>query len=350
MTSRERVLTTFQHQEPDRVPLWHGCSPEFWQKMKLELGIVDDEALRVRLGDDFRRVSAVYRGPTRELHDDVTMRTVFGVERHGIGYGQPATLPLAHARTVADIHDYAWPNPACMDVSGIRAAAARHHGEYAILGGEWSPFWHDAIDLLGMENLYLQMYDHPALVDALFSHIVDFYAEVSRRIFEAAGDLIDIFFIGNDFGSQTGPLLGEELFRRYVLPHLTRLIGLGHDYNLKVQLHCCGGVEPLLPVMIEAGLDAFHAVQPCCQGMDLKNLKSNYGDKLVFNGAIDSHHVLINGTPAMVREKTCEVLELMMPGGGFVAGASHDYILEETPVANIVAMVDTVMEYGRYAL
>ena len=95
------------------------------------------------------------------------------------------------------------------------------------------------------------MCDNPALVDALLEHIVDYYVEVSRRIFDAAADLIDIFFIGNDFGAQIGPLIGESQFRRFYLPHLKRLIDLGHDYGLKVLLHCCGGFAPLIPAMIE---------------------------------------------------------------------------------------------------
>ena len=111
-------------------------------------------------------------------------------------------------------------------------------------------------------------------------------------------------------------------------------------------LHCCGGFEPLLPAMIAAGLDGVHAIQPCCGGMDLRTLKANYGSKILFNGAIDSHHVLIKGTPQTVRERTREVFAIMAPGGGYVAGASHDYILEETPVENVVAMFDAVQEFG----
>jgi uroporphyrinogen-III decarboxylase len=249
--------------------------------------------------------------------------------------------PLANA-TLRQVHEYAWPNPGWMDVSHIRGDALRWNRQYAILGGDWSPFWHDAIDLLGMENLYLKMYDEPELVDAVFGRLVDYYAEVSRRIFDAAADVLDIFFIGNDLGGQTGPLLGPELFDRFVLPHLRRLIRLGHDYRLKVQLHCCGGFEPLIPALIAAELDGLHAVQPCCGGMDLATLKARYGKRVLFNGAVDSHHVLIEGTPESVRRKTRRVLEIMAPGGGYVAGASHDYILEETPVENVVAMFDTV--------
>jgi uroporphyrinogen decarboxylase len=343
MTSRERVLTTFAHEEPDRVPAWCGSSPEFWEKAKGTLDL-DDEALRIRFSDDFRRVSAVDAGPEFPLSPGAVYRTVFGIERHGMGYGQPMAHPLADA-ALEDVHDYPWPDPVWMDVSRIRDEAKAHHDEYAILGGDWSPFWHDLIDLLGLENLYVKMLTEPELVDAVVGHLVDYYATVSQRVFDAAADVIDIFFIGNDFGSQSGPLLSPELFDRFMVPHLERLADLGHAYGLKVQLHCCGGFAPLIPSMVDAGFDALHAIQPSCTGMDLSTLKAEWGDRIVFNGAIDSQHVLIDGTPETVWEKTHEVLKIMAPGGGYVAGASHDYILEETPVENVVAMFDAIKNF-----
>ncbi|MBN1342561.1 MAG: hypothetical protein JXQ73_07770 [Phycisphaerae bacterium] len=346
MTSRERVLAAFDHAEPDRVPAWCGSSPEFWEKAKRELKL-DDDDLRIQFGDDFRRVWATYAGPEVPLSEGATYRTVFGIERHGLGYGQPLAHPLADA-TIEQVHDYAWPDPAWMDVSKIKADAQQYEGQYAVLGGDWSPFWHDAIDLLGMENLYVKMYTDPDIVDAVIQHLVDYYAEVSQRIFDAAGDVIDVFFIGNDFGGQTGPLLGPDLFKRFMLPHVARLIDLGHAYGLKVQLHCCGGFAPLIPMMIDAGLDGLHALQPDCAGMDPHTLKAEFGDKILLNGAIDSHHVLIDGSPESVTTGTRKVLEIMMPGGGYVAGASHDYILEETPVENVLAMFDTIREFGLY--
>jgi len=347
LTSRERVLTAFAHQEPDRVPIWCGASVEFWGKAKGALRL-DDEGLRQRFGDDFRRVFAEYAGPDFPLqHDEATCRTIFGVERTGLGYGQPLSHPLSEA-TVAQVHDYPWPDPAWMDVSKVRSAAEAYGGEYALLGGDWSPFWHDLIDLLGMENMYVKMLEQPAVVDVVLQHLVDFYAAVSQQIFDAAADALDVFFLGNDFGGQTGPLLSPPLFERFMLPHLARLIDLGHAYALKVQLHCCGGFAPLLPALIGAGLDGVHAIQPCCAGMDLRALKREFGHRILFNGAIDSQHVLINGTPESVRRDVRQVLELMMPGGGYVAGASHDTILEETPLENVLSMLDTVREFGVY--
>jgi uroporphyrinogen-III decarboxylase len=199
-----------------------------------------------------------------------------------------------------------------------------------------------------MEAMYLKMYDEPELIDALLAHIVDYYAAVSQRIFDAAGDAIDIFFIGNDFGSQRGPLLSADMFRRFILPHLTRLVDLGHAYGLKVMLHCCGAFAELIPSLIEIGMDGLHALQPCCESMAPARLKREFGDRILLNGAIDSHHVLMECTPEDVRVRTRETLRIMMPGGGYVAGASHDWILPETPLENVLAMFDAIHEFGMY--
>ena len=347
MDSRERVLAVFEHELPDRVPCWCGASVEVWQKAKKDLRL-DDEGLSLRFRDDFRRVFAEYDGPDFPLeHENAKSRTIFGIERAGIGFGQPLNHPLADT-TVKQVHDYPWPNPAWMDVSKIKAAVQAHNGQFAILGGDWSPFWHDAIDLLGMENLYIKMYSEPEVVDAILKHTVDYYFEVSKNIFDAASDVIDIFFMGNDYGSQTGPLMSPDMFDRFMAPHQKRLCDLGHSYGLKTQLHCCGGIYELIPNMIDAGVDSLHAVQTSCRGMELDRLKSEFGDKMVFNGAIDSHHTLMEKDTAGVKEDTRKVLETMMPGGGYIAGASHDTILEETPVENVLAMFDALNEYGVY--
>ncbi len=353
MTSRERVMAAFAHEEGDRVPAWMGASPEFRELIRLHLGLPDDESVFVQVGDDFRRVFAKYAGPEafspdQNLMPGSTYRTPFGVERHGYGYGMPRHSPLKNATTVAEIHDYPWPDPAWLDVSHIRVDALRWGGQYAVLGGDWSPFWHDAIDLLDWDNLFYKMYDAPEMVDALLENIVDYYARTSERIFEAAQGAIDIFFIGNDFGGQNGPLIGEDVFRRFILPHLRRLINLGHDYGLKVMMHCCGGFAPLIPAMIEAGLDGLQALQPTTRGMGPAQLKAEFGDKIVFNGCIDTQHVLIEGHPDLVRAKTREVLEIMKPGGGYIASPSHDYLLPETPVENVLVMYEAIREYGRY--
>ncbi len=346
MTSRERVMAAFEHRETDLVPRWCGASDEFWQKSTKALSL-DDEGLRLRFGDDFRRVFARYVGPELNLSTGATWKSPFGVEREGLGYGQPLSHPLAAATDLSQVDDYPWPDPQWSDPTGIRFDADKWSGEYAVLGGDWSPFWHDVIDLLGHENLYYKMFDHPELVKEIFRRVTDYYIATSRAIFEEAADAIDIFFIGNDFGGQTGPLLGPDLYDEFLRPSIQRLINLGHEYNLKVMMHCCGGYRPLIPKMIEDGMDGLHALQPDAVGMDPAGLKKDFGSDILLNGGIDSHHILINGeNPESVRRETFKILEVMAPGGGYVAGASHDSILEETPLENVLAMFDAVQEFS----
>ena len=353
LTSRQRVLTAFAHQEPDHVPCWLGASPEWKELARKHLALADDESLLSHLGDDFRRVHSRYAGPsdthpTANLsHPDATYRTPFGVERHGYGYGMPLNVPLKQAKTVAEVHAYPWPNPDWIDVSHIGGETLKYDRQFAILGGEWSPFWHDAIDLLDYDGLILQMYDNPELVDAVMAHCADYYLAVSRRIFEASGDAIDIFFIGNDFGAQSGPMLSPKFFRRFILPHLKRFVDLGHRFGKYVLLHCDGSIRSLIPDMIAVGLDGMQSVQPLCYGMELSGLKRDFGQQFTFVGGIDTQ-ALIEGTAEQARQLTLRTLEIMMPGGGFIASPSHDYLLPETPVENVIIMYETIKECGWY--
>ena len=355
MTARERVLCAFKHIEPDKVPRWCGASAEFWDKAKSELGL-DDEGLNIRFGDDFRRVHARYGDAVSDPSLPPGWQSPFDIERAGLGWGQALNHPLAGIETVKEAVEYPWPDGSYVDssqvgqeIDDVRRRAEAAGEEYAILGGDWSPFWHDVIELVGHEQLYYMMYDVPEVIEYLFEKSVDYYVEVNEKIFSAAAEDIDIFFMGNDFGSQNGPLLGTDLFERFVLPHLKRLIDLGHRFDLPVMLHCCGGFRELIPDMIDSGLDALHALQPSARGMEPEGLKKDFGKDIVLNGAVDSHHVLIEGgNTDYVAEETKKILDIMMPGGGYIGGASHDSILEETPVENILAMFDTIENFGRY--
>jgi hypothetical protein len=341
MNSKERVLAAFDHKEPDKVPRWCGASPEFLDKAKKALNL-DDEGLRMRFGDDFRRITAPYIGP--EGKEDAP----FGIERGGVGYGMALSHPLANA-TIDEIREFPWPDPNRVDISRLRPCPPKQwFDNYAILGGDWSPFWHDALDMAGMENLFIRMYSDPEWAHAVYDQVFNYYYAVNERIFAEVGDLIDIMFIGNDLGSNNGALIGTDLFQEYLFDKFRKLADLGHAYGSKVLLHCCGGFRELMPQMIEAGIDGVHAIQPSCYGMELRGLKKDFGDKLLFNGCIDSQFVVIEGTPEYVRQETRKTIDIMKPGGGFVAGASHDYLLPETPLENVLAMFDTVEEYGGY--
>jgi uroporphyrinogen decarboxylase len=196
--------------------------------------------------------------------------------------------------------------------------------------------------------MMILMYEEPEIVHAVFNHIVDYYYAVTKRIMEEAADAIDIFFIGNDLGSTTGPLLGVELFDEFLAPHIKRLCDLAHSHGLFTQMHVCGSFKQLMPSLVECGVDALQSLQPNIRNMAPAELKRDFGDKMILNGCIDSVEILIDSTPETVREVTIETLKIMMPGGGYILSPSHDYLLEMTPVDNVITMYDTALEFGKY--
>ncbi len=123
---------------------------------------------------------------------------------------------------------------------------ARARG-FAVAGGFWSPFFHNMSDFLGMENYFIKMYTHPKLVAYLTNKMVECYLEANRLCFEAVGDLIDIFFFGNDFGTQNDLLVSPEAFDTFVLPYFKQLVDLGNHYGKYVMLHSCGSIYRVIP-------------------------------------------------------------------------------------------------------
>ena len=335
---RDRVLAAFERR-PAKLAKWLGASPEFIAKARSELGL-DEEAFRRRIGDDLRWVA-----PPSPARPGGGRADAFGVERRGAGYGQPTDHPLAGTPTVAALRDFAWPDPEAVDLAGLRPRIAAFGGEFAVASGDWSPFFHDAIDLVGLESLACLMYDDPVFVETLLGRIVDYYAAVCTRAFEEAGDLMDIFLIRNDFGAQTGPLVGPEHFRKYLSPCLKRLAELGRRYGLKVMLSSSGSIRPLIPAIVESGVDALHVLQPDCPGMQGASIKKDFGRSLVLSGGIDARGALLTGGSAEVRARVREALDALAAGGGYLAAPSVDALTEDVPVANVLAMYDAIAEW-----
>ncbi len=338
LSPREKALAAFNHVETGAVPKWLGASPEFLAKVGAEMGL-DEDGFRRRIGDDFRRVESLIGGAGSRW------RSPFGHDRRLVGYGQPTVKPLLERRTLAALRAFPWPDPSSADISAIAERARLQHGEFAILGGEWSPFWHDAIDFIGTQELYYLMYDDPDFVLVLLERIVDYYVAVTAATFETAGKHIDIFFLGNDFGGQNGPLFTVDQFECFIAPSLKRLADLGHRYGKKVMLHSAGGIRPLVPAIIRSGVDALHGLQPDCAGMSALSLKKDYGTRICLSGGIDAKDLLLNGTPKTVRAATLDLLKVFAVGGAYVAAPSHEALLADTPVENVLALFDAVTEF-----
>jgi uroporphyrinogen decarboxylase len=205
-----------------------------------------------------------------------------------------------------------------------------------------------AMYLRGTDRILMDMAGEPEVAEAILGRIKDYFLEYNRRVFEAAAGNMDIFMMGDDFGTQRGLYLSKEMWRRFLKPGFRAFIELAHRYGLKVMHHTCGAVRELIADFIECGLDILQSLQPQASGMDLRELKREFGRDLCFHGAIDVQGALPHGTPSEVREEVRRTMEAGRPGGGFIICTAHN-ILPDTPTANSVSLFEAYEEFGRYA-
>ena len=347
LTGKERVLAAFEHRIPDRVPLWYGADAAVTQTLMRLCQVADEEALMQRLHIDFRRVREVYAGPPLATEPGGRRKSFWGVWRAGSYYGQPVSHPLAGVETVEEVEAYPWPSPDWFDFSHLRGQCATW-ADYAIIGGPWVVIFTDATELVGMSEFFMKMHTHPDVMKAVLQKVSDFNYVVATRFFETCGDLLDIFFFGDDLGTQQSLFISPAMWHEFLEPHFARFIELGQQAGLKTMFHSCGAVSRLIDPFLAHGLDALNPIQRRAHGMDLAQLKATYGDRLTFHGAIDHQQVLAFGTPDDVRHEVHEVIDILAPGGGFCLAASHDLLLSEFPPENIITMYDEAVAYGRY--
>ena len=193
----------------------------------------------------------------------------------------------------------------------------------------------------------VKMLQEPEYCGAYMLREGEAVARAMGQYMEAVGPYVDVVLIsGADYGAQQRELFRPELFRDFFVPSWKPVTEVIHRYpHAKTWIHCCGSVPNLLPYFVEAGVDCLNPVQWTAAGMDLRALKAQYGDQLVFwGGATSTQRTFPFGTAEEVAREAQEVLEIMAPGGGFVVNPIHN-IQPDVPVENILALYRTAMAY-----
>jgi len=358
MTSKQRVRLALEHQEPDRVPIDLWVSPEV--KRKLEAAFdCDYDTLLDLLGVDLR----VHRGPSYvgielEKHPDGTVSDLWGVRRKLVSYGagersgtykELAFSPLAHMTSVREIEAYGgWPSPDWWDYGTIAAECRQFDGKCVVFAGDRLDRTAQlklAMYLRGVEQIMIDLVQNPAIVECILERAVDYYLEYNRRVFEAANGAIDVFMMGDDFGTQTGPFMSLSMWERYFERGFRSFIGLAHEYDIQVMHHTCGSVRSLIPKFVDAGLDILQSLQPRAKGMDLCELKREYGTVLAFHGSIDIQATMPFGSPQEVKKQVQARLEAGRPDGGFIICTAHN-LQPDVPLDNILALLEAYHEFA----
>lgn len=231
------------------------------------------------------------------------------------------------------------------------ARQAYDETDYGLLGDPYTlSLYQTGLESFGYNKFYMFMVSNPELVHCWMNLITDAFGEFLAKYLKAVGNYINVVLIGDDYGSQKGPQISPRMFRELFKPYLARLCNLIHETspNVKVLLHCCGSIVPLIPEFIEAGVDALNPVQTTAENMDPGMLKREFGkDIVLWGGGVSAQTTLFNGTVQDVRREVKERLDVFKPGGGYVFTTDHD-IQEHVPPEKILAVYETAQEYRAY--
>jgi hypothetical protein len=304
MTSRQRVLAAVRHEMPDRVPF------------------------NFRLMDNRFQVETGATGSDHEAY--------FGCDLRRVGMRMPAKP--------ADVPRQEWfaqPTDAAVAECRARVAGLREQG-LASFSGYICGSYEELKEWVGDADALTLPYDDPQRL----ARLVDRITELKMAHYGAyAWAGVDIVHIGDDLGAQSSLILSPQQYRRWYRPGhraiIEHLRGIRPD--VMIAFHCCGHVTPLIGDLIELGVNILEAVQP--ETMDLAGLKRDYGRDITFWGGVGNQSVLSCLSPEQVVASVRGTLEIMMPGGGYMAAPCHT-ITEDIPWANVVAFVQAVQRHG----
>ena len=382
MTCRERVRKVLNHEIPDRIAIDLGGFQTGIHRIAYEtlldhFGMVDE----VNILDPVQQLAKPSEKVLERFHVDiryVCAHAPDGFEgriehnvRDGLGwhdfkdefgviwsmpddqqlYMDISHHPLADAG-VADLNDYPFPDGSDMSrFSGVRDVALELSKEtpYALSTGIGGVVYEFCWYMRGLEQWFLDMIENPAFCEALLEKTLKFWIDYYSGFLAEVGDLIDIVMIGDDLAGQQGPLFSPDFYRRIVKPRQKKLIK--HIRSLtdaKIWYHTCGSCFTLIPELLDNGIDILNPVQISANNMNPKELKKQFGRRLVFwGGGCDSQHVLPFASPEEVAQHVRKNVETFKTGGGYVFSNVHN-IQAGVPAENIVAMYDTAYEYGFY--
>jgi uroporphyrinogen decarboxylase len=406
MTPRERVLSALNHRQPDKVPVdfsghrSSGIHAIAYARLRAYLGLPKRP---IRVYDPIQQMAVVDEDVLRRFAiDTIELGRAFAVEDSWwhdwvLPDGTPCQLPVwvkperdgkrwvlrsgeghviaqmpdgalyfeqtyypfvdgeaNHDRLAEAFDESMWtgiastPGPIVSGAAGEQimiegAKNLRKNTDRAILGLFGGNLLELGQFMYRNDNFFMLLAGEPDRAHDFLEKLVTLHLKNLEAFLKKVGPYIDIILFGDDLGMQTGPQISPAMYREFFKPRHAKLWKRAKELaNVKVMLHCCGGVRELLDDLIDAGLDAINPVQISCRGMEASALKKDFGDRITFwGGGCDTREILSRGTPEMIRHHVREQVSILHRGGGFVFQQVHN-ILADVPPQNIVAMFDTL--------
>lgn len=378
MNSRERVLTTLAHHEPDRVPLsLGGTASSFTDKAYFQLkdylglkgevkpyryghtGNYYDDHILEALGTDYRYLVLTYPDDSHLTYlADGTFVDEWGIRKKEVGgYVSRVGHPLADA-TLEDLDSYPWPDPYSADMRQLatglhdRARYLSEETDCAIVAraAMSTAFLENGAWLCGYEEFLVKLMIDKPFAAKLIEKILQVQLGMYELLLDGVGEYFHIVETAEDYGMQSGLLISPAIYREMIMPARQRLNAFIKNKapNARILHHSCGGVEALIPDLIASGIDILNPIQPSAVGMDSAHLKARWGNQLCFDGGIDMLQAIAGPLKGLEVEVARRILALA-PGGGYSLGTSN-HIQEDVPPRNVVALFEMAKDLGRYPL
>jgi len=369
VTSRERLQLAINKGIPDRVPLDLGSSitgltlsaakklcnllglEEILKIIVKPLQLVEPpEEILTRLHIDTRYVrpfSSDQESFEEEYIDEWGIH--WKLASNGFYY-DIVEHPLKEG-TLEEINKFNWPEPRKKELfSGLREKCEYlyHHTNYAIVGDPLSPaLFEPAWYLRGMENFLVDLIQNREYAERLLDTLLEFKIQFFDEFLRQTGDYIQVIMLGDDLGTQKAPLLSPKMYQEVIKPRHKKLFSfIKSRTEAKIFLHSCGAIEPLIPHLIDAGVEILHPLQPLAQGMDHQKIKEKYGDRLCFWGGVDIQSAL-PGSKEEIKLEVERRIKLLGKNGGYVLAPAHN-IQPDAPPENILTMFDYALKSGQY--
>lgn len=374
MIPRERVLKALNHEKPDIVPKSTRYSPEilrifndevrggipdkFFQYESITAGLITNEALELEEQNitsfekyfdiEFRYVE--FKPPTKKndfsaYHGDILKEAK--IDEWGIaripGKYEGTSFPLAKVKTIAELKKFPWPDymqEYChYHLDGL--TQKWHEKGYAVAGFLQMTIFEQAWYMRGMEDLFIDMMNNNPIAEYLLDKITEIRVAMASKYAEVD---VDVLRLGDDIGAQKSMLISKELWRKWLKPRLLEVITAARNIKPDIHIfyHTDGKVDPIIPELIEIGIDILNPVQPEC--MDVYELYREFGKYLSFWGTIGTQTTMPFGTVGQVQEVVRERIEKMGRFGGLVLGPTHT-LEPDVPWENIVTLFKTINEY-----
>ncbi len=357
MKHRERVELALNHEAADRCPMQISFTPEFASRLAQSLDLSAEEGyhnphgggntyvLERALGQDMLLTSV---GWANEYYQDAEAYTdEWGVGWKRVKYETPfgeghytemTEYPLAEDSA---IETYVPPDPLRPELYKEAQWVLDHFKEeFWIVGVTVTTIFETAWALRGYERMLTDFSLNPDLAEAILDIPYQYHLAAAKQL---AGMGVDMIWMGDDMGAQDAMLISPRMWRRFFKPRMANFIAEIKAINpdLKVAYHSDGNIIPIIPDLIEIGLDVLNPIQPA--SMDPRQLKEEFGGQLCFWGSIDEQHTLPFGSPEDVKQEVEERIHFLGKDGGLILGPTH-HVQLDTPLENFWAMVNAIRE------